>query len=121
MVTTVEKIMEKYTIKSIEQSKLARKIQQAIGYPTTTEFINYFERGDINYYPVNKANIHVAEDIFGPDIGSLKGKTVRRNTIHSTTRCHQQLQTNDNLCRHNVYQQNNISGNYIPPHQIWHM
>ena len=39
MVTTVEKKMEKYTKKSIEQAKLARKIQQAIGYPSTTEFI----------------------------------------------------------------------------------
>ena len=82
MVTTVEKRMEKYTRKTIEQAKLARKIQQAIGYPSTTEFIKIIERGDIKDCPVNKADIHVAEDIFGPDIGSLKGKTVRRNTGH---------------------------------------
>jgi len=78
IVTTVEKRMEKDTKKSIEQAKLARNIQQAIGYPSTTEFIKIIERGDIKECPVNKADMNVTEDIFGPDVGSLKGKTVRR-------------------------------------------
>jgi hypothetical protein len=32
--------------------------------------------------PVTRADIQAAEDIFGPNLGSLKGKTVRRPNPH---------------------------------------
>jgi len=32
--------------------------------------------------PISKADIAAAEDIFGPNLGWLKGKTVRRNNDH---------------------------------------
>jgi len=82
MVTTVEKEWKNIQKKSIEQAKLAKNIQHTLGYPSTTEFIKVIERGDIQDCPVNKAAINVAEDIFGHDVGSFKGKMVRRNTGH---------------------------------------
>jgi hypothetical protein len=35
--------------------------------------------------PVTKADIQAAENIFGPNLGSLKGKTVRRPNEHVPT------------------------------------
>jgi hypothetical protein len=32
--------------------------------------------------PVSRADIMAAEDIFSPNLGSLKGKTVRRKNVH---------------------------------------
>jgi hypothetical protein len=36
--------------------------------------------------PITKANRQAAEDIFGPNLGSLKGKTVRQPNDHVPTR-----------------------------------
>ena len=33
--------------------------------------------------PDTKRDIEAAEDIFGPDVGSLKGKTVRRAPVNT--------------------------------------
>jgi hypothetical protein len=40
--------------------------------------INLIEGGHIPNCPVTKFDVEAAEDIFGPDVGILKGKTVRR-------------------------------------------
>jgi len=80
MVTTVEKIMEMYT-KIYRTANLARKIEQAIGHLSTTVFIKMNERGDVKYCLVNKANIYVAEAIYGPEDGSLNRKMSKRKRI----------------------------------------
>jgi hypothetical protein len=49
-----------------------------IGRPSTKDFIRIVLGNQLPNCPVNKADILAAEDIFGPDIGSLKGKTTRR-------------------------------------------
>ena len=49
-----------------------------IGRPTTRAFIHYIENNLLPNCPVNRRDVLRAEQIFGPDIGSLKGKTVRR-------------------------------------------
>ena len=75
---------------------LARKIQKIIGRPTTCSFIHFLDnnllpncpvnRKDVlrakqnllPNCPVNRKDVLRAKQIFGPDVGSLKGKTVRR-------------------------------------------
>ena len=51
--------------------------QDVIGRPTTWTFIHFIDNNLLPNCPVNHKDGLRAEQIFGPDIGSLKGKTVR--------------------------------------------
>ena len=55
----------------------ARKLQIKIGNPTAQEFIKIASRNLLLNCPINRDDIRAGEDIFGPDVGGLKGKTVR--------------------------------------------
>lgn len=55
----------------------ARELQIKIGCPSTKQFICIVTSNQLPNCPVTRADIIVAEHIFGPDIGSLKGKMVR--------------------------------------------
>ena len=59
------------------QAILACKIQKIVWKPTTQAFIYFIENNLLPNCPVNRRDVLRAEQIFGPDIGSLKGKTVR--------------------------------------------
>ena len=50
-----------------------------VGRPSTVAFLDLLKRNVIANCPVTPADVEAAEHIFGPDIGSLKGKTKRRN------------------------------------------
>ena len=56
----------------------ARKLQIKIGNPTAREFIKIASRNLLPNCPITRDDIHAAEDIFGPDVGGLKGKTVQQ-------------------------------------------
>jgi hypothetical protein len=45
---------------------------------STKDFLRIVARNQLPNCPITRDDILVAEDIFGPDIGSLKGKTTRR-------------------------------------------
>jgi hypothetical protein len=55
---------------------LARKIQNMIGPPSMQSFIKIIDGNLLKNCPVDRKDILVAEDIMGPNLGSLKGKTV---------------------------------------------
>eukprot|EP00978_Attheya_sp_CCMP212_P004566 scaffold9975_cov51-Attheya_sp.AAC.2 len=75
-VNTVERIARR----DYSQAVLARKIQKTIGHPSTRTFINIVENKLLKNCPITTRDIKIAEEIFGPDVGILKGKTVRRST-----------------------------------------
>ena len=78
LVTTVADIANSFSNSDYAQAVLARKIQKIIGRPTTRSFIHFLDNNLLPNCPVNHKDVLRAEQIFGPDVGSLKGKTVRR-------------------------------------------
>jgi hypothetical protein len=77
LVNTVADNKSKYTNADYLPASLARKLQMTIGRPSTSDFINIVEKNLLPKCPINWRDIMIAEDIFGPNVGSLKGKTTR--------------------------------------------
>jgi hypothetical protein len=64
---------------------LARKVQNMIGRPSLQTYLKIVDDNLLKNCPVNRVYILAAEDILGPNVGSLKGKTVRRGEAHVPT------------------------------------
>ncbi|KAI2491389.1 Reverse transcriptase (RNA-dependent DNA polymerase) [Fragilaria crotonensis] len=78
LVNTVADKATKYSERDYSKAKLARSIQKIIGRPSTRTFISIVEKNQLPNCPVTRDDIIAAERIFGPDLGSLKGKTVHK-------------------------------------------
>ena len=82
MVNTVADNRVNYTNRAYSRAVLARNIQKMVGRPTTREYLKIIEGNLLPNCPVTREDVLIAEKIFGPDVGSLKGKTVRQGTEH---------------------------------------
>eukprot|EP00978_Attheya_sp_CCMP212_P031138 scaffold116611_cov32-Attheya_sp.AAC.1 len=78
LVNTAKDNSSNYTSRDYSRALLARKIQHIIGRPSTRTFMHIVEKNLLPNCPITKRDIVAAEAILGPDVGSLKGKTVRR-------------------------------------------
>ena len=81
LVTTVADNASNYTHADYSSALLARKTQQIIGQPSIRDYIRYVENNLIPNCPATRRDIVAVEHIFGPDVGSLKGKTTRKRPI----------------------------------------
>jgi hypothetical protein len=69
----------KYTVSNYQAAEKARTtMQRRIGRPSTQRYMELISKGRIRNCAITRQDIINAEDIFGPDLGSLKGKTVRK-------------------------------------------
>jgi hypothetical protein len=75
-VVTVASKKHKYTKRSYARAVKARQFQDAIGRPPMRKLIELIDKNLIANCPVTREDVIAAEDIFGPKLGSLKGKTV---------------------------------------------
>jgi hypothetical protein len=78
-VETVKGNKKNHTKAACKQATLARKLQNITGRPSARSFLNIVEKNLLKDCPVKREDALAAEDIFGPNVGSLKGKTVRQN------------------------------------------
>ena len=74
--TMVANNKSRYMARMYAQASLARKLQAVISYPSTHDFLHIVDWRLLPNCPITQADILAAEDIFGLDIHSLKGKTV---------------------------------------------
>jgi hypothetical protein len=77
LVNTVAANKTKYTNAVYKQATLARKLQNIIGRSSARSYPEIVESNLLKDCPVVRADVIAAKDIFGPNLGSLKGKTVR--------------------------------------------
>jgi Zinc knuckle len=78
MINTVSENKERYTNEDYQRALKAREIQIKIGRPSYKDFVRIVTDRLLNNCPITKADVVAAQDIFGLDIGSLKGKTTRQ-------------------------------------------
>jgi hypothetical protein len=71
-----------YTNDDCSRAVLAHQLKMIIGKPSTRTFTKIVENNLLPNCPVTQRDIMMAEDIIGPDVGSLKGKSTRRGTDH---------------------------------------
>ena len=81
MVQTVEENLSKYSKRDIQQAEKARHMLAKMGFPSVTNAMNMVRNG--RNFGVSERDFQVADDIWGKDISSLKGKTKRRGTIRA--------------------------------------
>ena len=82
-VTTVADKKSNYAMSDYRMAEMARKIHNIIGRPSHKDFLRIVDNNLLLNCPITPKDVLAAEDIFGPNLGSLKGKTVRRS--HATT------------------------------------
>jgi acetolactate synthase regulatory subunit len=78
LVNTVASNKSRYTNRPYSRAVLARHLQRIIGRPSTRTFLRIVDDNLLPNCPITRKDILAAEHIFGPDMGSLKGKTVRK-------------------------------------------
>jgi hypothetical protein len=80
-VVTVDDRASKYSKRAYKGAVAARRLQNIIMQPNARKYkdviLDYLRDSK-----VTRADVAAAEDIFGPNLGSLKGKTVRRPNPH---------------------------------------
>ena len=79
VVNTVKENKKNYTNNDYLHALRARELQVMMGRPSTATFVEALKSNGLSNCPVTPVDVEAAEQIFGPDIGSLKGKTTQRN------------------------------------------
>jgi hypothetical protein len=77
MVNTVKENREGYTHREFERAKVARRALGMVGYPSLADFTNMIRANMIRNCHATPTDITASDIIFGPDVSSLKGNTVR--------------------------------------------
>jgi hypothetical protein len=80
LLSTVAEKKAQYTQADYERAVAARALQKSIGRPSVRTLIRIIEGKRLLNCPVVRDDVMAAEDIFGPDVGSLKGKTTRQSS-----------------------------------------
>jgi hypothetical protein len=76
LVSTVANNKTKYSPCDYSCAVTARNLHKTIGHPSLKAYLDIVDNNCLINCPITRDNIIAAEDIFGPEIGCLQGKTV---------------------------------------------
>ena len=83
-VTTVTDKRDLYTKRAYQDAVAARQAQNIMMFPGVRQLYKIADENLLRNCPINRGDIRAAEDIFGPHLGAVKGKTpARRSTVVS--------------------------------------
>ena len=78
-VATVSENMYKYTKREVDRAEEANKLLESLCYPSANTLAEMV-KNHMDNSPVTTQDIHRANDIWGPNVAALKGKTTQRKT-----------------------------------------
>jgi len=77
VVATVDELRRNYTARELKQIEEARRLYVIMGRPAKADFLMMLKKGKLLDNPVRIEDFANAENIYGKDLGVIKGKTVR--------------------------------------------
>ena len=80
-IQTVKENQEYYTRREIANANIARKLQNITMRPST-RFMSDVIIKNLPNCPVTRRDVAIAEDVYGPNLGSIKGKTPSKTVKH---------------------------------------
>jgi hypothetical protein len=75
IVVAVSDKMKKYSKRQVRQAELAREYQRKLGYASPGQLIKMIGQGQLTQSGITAQDVLRSIDIWGPDLGSLTGKT----------------------------------------------
>jgi hypothetical protein len=79
LISTVAENRQGYMLRQFEHVKEARRLYNIVGTPTVENFKSLLQMKATQNCPVTvEEDVNISEKIWGPDISSLKGKSMRR-------------------------------------------
>jgi len=81
LLTTVKEQARGYTRRQLREAEEARRMQNIMMHPSDQQLKDSAIK-HLRNCPVTTESVRLAHDIFGPNLGSLKGKTVYRPSRH---------------------------------------
>jgi hypothetical protein len=78
LISTVAENRQGYTLCQFERAKAARKLYHIVGTPAINNFKTVLQMNVIQNCPMTVEDVNISEKLFGPDMSSLKGKSMRR-------------------------------------------
>ena len=82
-VETLQENKNFYTSRQFERAKKARDFYHAMNCPSIPDLLAILRMNLVKDCPITLEDVKIMKNIFGPDIGVLKGKSVRRKPIKS--------------------------------------
>ena len=79
MVNTVKDNRRNFTNNDYLWAIRARELQVTVGRPSDKDFIKILKASSLPNCPVTPRDVIIANKLFGPDVGALKGKTTRQS------------------------------------------
>lgn len=78
VVSTITANREGFTKREYQRAKKACRVYAMVGRPSPRDFMNMIRSNLIPNCPVTPYDVRVADKIFAPNVGALKGKMVQR-------------------------------------------
>ena len=85
-VITVKEKESQYSDLDVRRAKKARELQGIIGHPPLQKFLDIIDNNKLPGCTIHHRDAVIAEDIYGPDIHGLKGRTTRKANAPSDER-----------------------------------
>jgi hypothetical protein len=79
-IQTVKDEQSKFSNTDCTRAEAIRKLQEVLACPSDFDLANAVEHNIIGNNPFTRRNVHIAKQIYGPDVAALKGKTVKQQS-----------------------------------------